>query len=394
MKSIVQSLGKGLHSRMRSAGFGASLVGLGLLGCASGPWPSTSNTEVVPLDHPTVAERVRTLEYQLEAGFRFVAFGDQRAMADGEWQAMMRMIGELESPPPEPPILFVLDTGDIVQDGSHSDQFDMLRTILSPASHLPYVLGVGNHEVSNNEPGPSRQNLIQFLAGTDLPVAPDRLYYRLDLGPMRLICLDTNDLVYGPPGLDPGAPRAEARVRRQMEWLEAELENDPSRPPLTVVSLHHPFVQTSKKHRATAQGLWALEHDGRRLVDILADGGVDVILAGHTHTYERFQLRREDGKTLRLVNLSGRPRNAFLWFGAGSRRPQNLTGETDWFARHGWDLGPWTITQEDVMGSPERNQFGLFTVGPRGELDLELSFLGQDPPHAVETRPRIGLVKR
>ena len=135
-----------------------------------------------------------------------------------------------------------------------------------------------------------------------------------------------------------------------------------------------------------------MEHQGERLVDILAHGGVDIILAGHTHTYERFTLTHEDGHQMKLVNLSGRPRNSFLWFGAGSRRAKDLSEkDPDWLEQKGWDLGPWTVQQDDVLGDPEWNQFGLFTVGPRGSLDMELWLVDEDDDPLV--REPVSLIK-
>lgn len=369
----------------------------GVLACASTPWPSTSDAPVVPLAHPTLEDRIATLEYQLEGGFRFVAYGDQRALADGEWQAMMRVIGGLPTQPEEPPLLFLLDTGDIVQDGSHADQFRMLAEILSPAAHLPFVLGVGNHEVDNNRPGPSRAHLDRFLAGTGLPVDPDRMYFRLDLGPLRLICLDSNDLVYGRPvgDNDPDPAVRPPQAVAQLEWLEEQLRPDPGRPPTTLVVLHHPFLQTSEKHRPIARRLWDLEHRDRTLVDILADGGVDVVLTGHTHTYERFTLSRADGAGFQLVNLSGRPRDAFLWFGAGSRRAEDIRGREDtWLTEAGWELRDWSVRQESLMEPPEHNQFGIFTVDPRGSIDLEVHFLAREDARVVRVEENATLVSR
>jgi len=38
-----------------------------------------------------------------------------------------------------------------------------------------------------------------------------------------------------------------------------------------------------------------------------------------------------------LVNLSGRPRDSVLWFGAGGRRARDIRGrEDEWFAEAGW----------------------------------------------------------
>ena len=52
---------------------------------------------------------------------------------------------------------------------------------------------------------------------------------------------------------------------------------------------------------------------GEGQVDVI-EGGVDLVICGHTHTYERFRLRRGE-RELSLINLSGRPQNSFLFFG-------------------------------------------------------------------------------
>ncbi len=313
------------------------------------------------------------LEYQLESGYRFAVFGDQRALANGEWQLLLNEIAQLETPSSrELPLLFLLDTGDIVQDGAHSDQFRLLQNILRPVEHLPYLIGVGNHEISNNEPGPARANLATFAAYLDPQFSAERMFYRKDLGGVAYLFLNTSDLVYDVP------EGANARADGQLAWLVEELAN-PRGTKTTVIVMHHPFIQTSKKHRPTARDLWKLEYQNKTLPNILADGGVDVVLTGHTHTYERFELtRRHDGRRMHVVNVSGRPRNAFLWFGAGSRRPKDVRGKEDsWFTDEGWeDASDWEIRQREFMDKDsERNQTVVFTVDDRAQLSIEVHYL-------------------
>ena len=56
--------------------------------------------------------------------------------------------------------LFLLDTGDIVDDGSKADQFEELRGYLSRLAEMPYLVGVGNHE-------------LQPKGGSPLPLVPN-----------------------------------------------------------------------------------------------------------------------------------------------------------------------------------------------------------------------------
>jgi hypothetical protein len=270
---------------------------------------------------------------------------------------------------------FVMDTGDIVDDGRHRDQFAMLSEILRPLRDWPYLVAIGNHEVADNRPGLARLHTAQFLQRSEPTLTPERLYYTKQVGSLRLIFLDSNDLVYS---RDPATAR---RAEEQLAWLSARLaEPDRSPSARTILLLHHPFLQSSNMHLGHARMLWNLSIEGRLFAERLLDAGVDLVLAGHTHTFERFVLSRKDGRELHFVNLSGRPREAIFWFGAEDRRARDIRGrERAWLAERGFEgLGGVSIRQEDPMVEEEGNQFGLFTVRPDGGMDLEVHFLSPE----------------
>jgi hypothetical protein len=371
----------------RSSYVGLALASAVFLDCAPGvygPWPSTSLEPILALDHPTI-------ETLLDSGavgaagstYRFVAFGDQRALADGEWQEMMARIAEL--PAAQAPA-FLIDTGDIVDDGRHGDQFHTLRDILRPVKHLPYLVGIGNHEVDNNRTRGARVQAAAFLSYLDDELSPDRLYYRKDIGPATFLFLDTNDFTYGENGDRNACPLAidpNTREGAQLAWLREQAAGLAAKDALVIAVMHHPLVQSSEKHSVAACALWNFSDGGETLADILADAGVDVVLAGHTHTYERFRMVRNDGRTVHLINVSGRPRNAFLWHGSSDRRAQDIRGgEAAWLEELGWlGVDHWEITQEEVMlEKDEADQFALFTVEPDGGLVMEMRFLDEDEP--------------
>lgn len=365
----------------------AAVAGIGLVAlltiAAGARWPQTSRNPIVPLPHPTVASRVAALSPDASHGYSFAAYGDQRALIGGDWQRLLRSVDSAATR--DDRLAFIVDTGDIVDNGSRSDQFGLLTDVLSVARRLPYAVGVGNHEVENNAPGPARANLARFLSTMGQPIGPDRLYYTMTVGRVRFLFLDSNDLVY--KGTDKNAEAIAARAAAQMEWLTRTLR-DPAWGPegTTVVVMHHPLVQSSAKHRAQSRDLWSYTWKGRTLPDILADGGVDLILCGHTHTYERFRLERTDGRGFVLVNLSGTPEAAFLWFGAGARRARDIHGsEEPWLTENGWrNLRPWRITQDDVMDDDdeESDQYGVFTVDADGGITLTMRFIDRPAPEA------------
>ncbi len=335
-----------------------------------GNWTSTSRQAVRVLDHPTVESRIRALNPGPEAGYTFAFFGDQRAAADGDWQTILARIRKLSEA--DGRLLFMVDGGDIVHDGRHTDQFHHLaESILKPVRALPYLVAVGNHEIRENNPA-ARRSVGTFLGYLDKNFSNDRFYYRKDIGPVRYLFLDSNDMVYG--DLHQGR-----RSKAQMEWLAAELARNASATPTTIALMHHPIIQSSNVHQGDAARLWNMSLGGKRLVDALIDGGVQVVLTGHTHTYERFQVtRRRDGRKLDVINVSGRPRASVLWVGESMRRARDIRGkEASWLAGKGYQgLDAWDIKQVELMRKQdEADQFGVFTVEPGGGLTLEMQFI-------------------
>lgn len=346
-----------------------------------GPWPMTSEGPVPPLAHPTLEDHVSTLAIEPGTPVRLVVIGDQRALADGEWQAMNELIARREQlRRNDPPLLAILDTGDIVFDGSHRDQFAMLNDILTPLRNTPYLVGVGNHEVHNNLPGPARENLVRYLApslGEEFTV--DRMYYRRDVAGVRMLFLDTNDLVYGPDGDFGSVDGLTYRGRAQLRWLAEELA-DSSGIHTTIAVLHHPLVSSSEKHRGQSVKLWSLAYEGRALPQILADGGVDLVLTGHTHTYERFRLTASGGPSFQLINVSGRPRPSFWWIGRSARMARDIAGrETQVLHEQGWrDLGGWQIEQLDAMLGRGANQWVELHLLGEGRIEAEVFYLVEE----------------
>ena len=114
----------------------------------------------------------------------------------------------------------VLVSGDLADHGAEAE-YERLRDVLSALDAPIYVLA-GNHD--------DRYALRRHF---DLPgAAAAPVQYATDLGPLRLVVLDTTR-----PGVDRGGLDEE-----QLAWLEAELAAAPDR--LTLLALHHPPIST------------------------------------------------------------------------------------------------------------------------------------------------------
>jgi hypothetical protein len=235
-------------------------------------------------------------------------------------------------------------------------------------SFLPYLVAVGNHELNNRRSVVALENAARFLAPLDPQLSAQRFHYATEIGPVAFYFLDSNILVYGEDGArdEVAGDYTEGPFLQQLKWLQGEVVTLSDEKTM-VVSIHHPFIQSSKKHRKSARGLWNATFEGKTLPQWLVDMGVDVVFTGHTHTYERFRLERE-GSVLHVVNTSGRPRTNFLWMGDGARRSRDIQGrELEWLGDKGFEkLDGWRIEQVDAMVEDHANQFGIVTVGSDG----------------------------
>jgi hypothetical protein len=122
---------------------------------------------------------------------------------------------------------------------------------------------IGNHEYQSDG-GSAYFKYFGERAGE-----PDKGYYAYDFGEWRAIVLNSEIL---------GNPRFSlADEKAQEDWLRADLKDHTKK--CTVAYFHRP-LWSSGGHGGHA--------DMRAIFDILHAGGVDLVLAGHEHHYERF----------------------------------------------------------------------------------------------------------
>jgi 3',5'-cyclic AMP phosphodiesterase CpdA len=114
----------------------------------------------------------------------------------------------------------VLVSGDLV-DNATDAEYEQVCELLAPLGAPLYVLP-GNHD--------DRRALRRHFGVPGANGEP--VQYAVDLGPLRLVALDTTR-----PGEDPGALDAE-----RLAWLDAELATRPGVP--TLVAMHHPPLST------------------------------------------------------------------------------------------------------------------------------------------------------
>lgn len=224
-----------------------------------------------------LAYRVRSFEadvgpFEFRAGrsrgqkFRFAAFGDTRTGHDIHRDLVEAMSRE--------DIDFFINSGDLVEFGGIEDQWRIFFAIESPLIYnRPVLAAIGNHDVS-----PRRYFEKYFLADI---LANGRRYYKIDWGDVRVVLLDSEI------EMRPGSA--------QYAFLEDALAEGARDGMLMILSLHYP-PYSSGEHGSNMEMRSVLGEIGPRY-------GVELILAGHDHDYER--TKKIDGVTYIVAASAG-----------------------------------------------------------------------------------------
>ncbi len=141
---------------------------------------------------------------------------------------------------------------------------------------------IGNHEGSTGEGSPVPY-FDYFGADAGDPTTG---YYSFDIGSWHLVALNTDCGQYTFRGSSSGCARGGAQER----WLAADLAAHPTA--CTLAFFHVPRFSSGSAHHSDA----TTDHALTALWDDLYAAGVDVVLGGHAHDYERFAPMRPDGQ--------------------------------------------------------------------------------------------------
>ena len=234
-------------------------------------------------------------------GSQFIAAGDlqrtpffeRRESNDAE---RVRLVQAIAAARPS----FVAFTGDLVDEGSSASDwsdFDRLTAPIRDAG-IPAIVAIGNHEYERSREG-EQHVLARF------PAMKGRHHDVVDRGPLRLVLLDSNDLVL--------SKEEWAEQRRWYDETLARLDADGAVRGVMVLLHHEPFTNST---------MTADEGQVQRdfLPGFLAAKKTLAMLSGHVHSYERFT---RQGKTFVVSGGGGGPRIT-LAVGSARRHPDDL----------------------------------------------------------------------
>ncbi len=210
------------------------------------------------------------------ASFRFLAWGDSGTGSSTQFDVAARM--EEVLPHPE----FALGLGDLVYDSGAASDYDpkLFEPYAGIFPRMTFWPTLGNHDVKTSNGAPY---LDAFYLPTDTgaPGHPSNTerYYSFDHGMAHFVCADSES-----SSSDPGSA--------MYEWLADDLDDARARGKRWLFAfLHHPPYSKGTHDSDDEGDLIAVREN---LVPMFESKGVDMVMVGHSHNYERSYLARND----------------------------------------------------------------------------------------------------
>jgi tartrate-resistant acid phosphatase type 5 len=213
-------------------------------------------------------------------GFRFAAVGDFGAAGPAE-----RQVADLVKAF-HPEVVITLGDNNYPTGGADTIDPNIGQFYGEYIGHYAGKFGKG---ASDNRFFPALGNHDWYTEGAkpylDYFTLPgNERYYAFSRGPVDFFALDS----------DPHEPDGTAPESKQAAWLKAETQK--AHGAWQIVYMHHP-PYSSGPHGSTHETEWPYR-----------EWGIDLVLAGHDHTYERFVV---GGLTFLVNGLGGAPEYEF-----------------------------------------------------------------------------------
>ncbi len=215
------------------------------------------------------------LQQDIQAPFRFVAYGDARFHNPQDTQAANAAVRtSLVQAISDANAAFICFSGDIVYNGYDKNDWDVWdrETSLWKQKNIPVYPALGNHEFHGDLKTAMGNYFDHF------PALKNSRYYSVRAANTLLLVLDSSqEEVVGPQG----------------EWLLKKLDHVPTDVDFVFVMLHHPPYTSSSESKLSTGG-----HEARAAEQALAKVFEEkqahatfriVVFSGHVHNYERHE---------------------------------------------------------------------------------------------------------
>ncbi|MGY4687716.1 metallophosphoesterase family protein [Petrotoga sp. DB-2] len=196
--------------------------------------------------------------------FQFIVYGDTQIYDERHAYVVNRIVenSDLNT-------AFILKPGDHTEEGTSEKSWSKFFESAYPlSSQIPYYMVLGNHE----------RNSILYYRAFELPSGGgdySKRWYSFDYGNSHFVILDSNIL------------ESSNLYEKQMEWLEEDLKNNNDKK-FIFVAFHHPFWTTATEYGSMEENLPEGHFNTKNWLPIFKKYGVDVVINGHIHAYERY----------------------------------------------------------------------------------------------------------
>jgi hypothetical protein len=190
--------------------------------------------------------------FPIDGPIRFVVYGDTREQLP-QWNQSTHhalVAGRIAA---EPDILFVVHTGDLVNDPNDTGEWDRFFAAAGPMlSHVPFYPVAGNHEQDSS--------ILEELFGFPR-------WYDIRCSDVRVIVLDSNPL----------SPNLTAE---QDQFVAGNPDHDAN---WTFVALHHPLYSADPNHPGGFRDV------REKWEPVFREWDVSAVFAAHVHAYEHIE---------------------------------------------------------------------------------------------------------
>ncbi|KUK81566.1 MAG: Metallophosphoesterase [Petrotoga mobilis] len=195
--------------------------------------------------------------------FRFIVYGDTQIYDERHAYIVNRIVEDSDLN-----TAFILKPGDHTEEGTSEKSWSIFFESAYPlSSQIPYYMVLGNHE----------RNSILYYRAFELPSGGgdySKRWYSFDYGNSHFVILDSNIL------------ESSNLYEKQMKWLEEDLKNNNDKK-FIFVAFHHPFWTTATEYGNMEENLPNGHFNTKNWLPIFEKYGVDVVINGHIHAYER-----------------------------------------------------------------------------------------------------------
>lgn len=221
--------------------------------------------------------------------FEFLTIADIQGMIQGMYDDSVKAVDALLKDNRTNTFDFILNAGDMCDNGKNFNQWGMaLNTYQNLFANSSMFFAAGNHEDGSN----AMANYFEYTLPTDAEGnrlqedVTNGMFYSFDYANAHFTVLDTNDA------------DSDGLGKTQLEWLKNDLSNTDAKWKFVLM---HKSIFSGGSHSTDAEVV-AMRS---QLVPIFAQNGVNMVFAGHDHTYTSTYLVDKNGKTTDKSDVNG-----------------------------------------------------------------------------------------